>query len=126
MVLPILILMIVGLINLGILITSQIILIQASWEGARTGATLDPAVGEGDAEITGSIQASLVGILHPEEVVITIEPNELDRSKMESPLPRGHAIKVALDYPIQVGYPFPITVPLHAEATSRIEYSNPP
>ena len=49
-VLPILLLLMLGLINLGVLINAQIILTQAAWEGARAGTTLNPSWGEGDAE----------------------------------------------------------------------------
>lgn len=125
-VVPLLLLMILGLLNLGILITSQIILTQASWEGARTGATLDPSIGEGDGEIMGSVRSSLSGLLHPETVTITIEPDELTRAGMDFPLPRGRPITVMAVYPVRLAFPFPLMVPLSANATSRIEYSNPP
>jgi Flp pilus assembly protein TadG len=54
-VLPILLLLMIGLVNLGILVNAQIVLTQAAWEGARAGATIqDPLVG--DDEITGAVR----------------------------------------------------------------------
>jgi len=110
-VLPILLLLMLGLINLGVLINAQIILTQAAWEGARAGTTLNPSLGEGDAEITGAVQAS-------------IHPDEATRAAMSWPKPRGEPLTVRIAYPMNLALPLPITVTLGAEATSRIEYSN--
>src|SRR3989304_5883288 len=54
-VLPILLLLMIGLVNLGILVNAQIVLTQAAWEGARAGDTIrDPVAG--DDEIMGAVR----------------------------------------------------------------------
>lgn len=123
-VLPILLLLMLGLINLGVLINAQIILTQAAWEGARAGTTLNPSLGEGDAEITGAVQASLIGLSDPTSVTVNIHPDEATRAAMPWPKPRGEPLTVRIAYPMNLALPLPITLTLGAEATSRIEYSN--
>lgn len=125
-VLPVVLLLMVGLINLGVMINAQIILTQAAWEGARAGATLDPFAGEGDAEIEGAVQASIRSLSDPSAVLIAITPDETGRSAMGWPKPRGEPLQVQLAYPLQLALPMPLTITLGAEATSRIEYSNLP
>ena len=122
--LPVLLIVMLGMINLGILVNAQIILTQAAWEGARAGATLtDPA--NGDAEITGAVQAALTG-LDAGAVLIEIDPDQTDYPRDQpGPLPRGHPLTVRLEYPLSMTLPFPVTVPLRAEAVSRMEYQNP-
>jgi hypothetical protein len=122
--LPVLLLVMLGLVNLGILMNAQIILTQAAWEGARAGATItDPA--QGDAEIVGAVQAALAGV-DASRVQIDIDPaqGEFPRNQ-PGPLPRGHPLAVRLEYPLSMTLPFPVTVPLRAEAVSRMEYQNP-
>jgi hypothetical protein len=113
-----------GLINLGILMNSQIILTQAAWEGARAGATLaNPA--NGDGEIVGAVRAALAGV-DASLVEIEIEPAQgVFPRDQPGPLPRGHSLTVRLEYPLSLTLPFPVTVPLRAEAVSRMEYQNP-
>ena len=123
-VLPILLLLMLGLINLGMLINAQIILTQAAWEGARVGTTLDPSMGEGDAEIAGAVQTALTGLTNPASVGIDIEPDEPARSLMSWPKPRGEPLTIRLVYSLNIAVPMLVTVNLGAEATSRIEYSN--
>jgi hypothetical protein len=125
-VLPVVLLLMVGLINLGVIINAQIILTQAAWEGARAGATLDPFSGEGDAEIEGAVQAAIRGLSDPSVVLITITPDEGSRSVMGWPKPRGEPLEIRLAYPLQLALPIPFNVTLGAEAISRIEYSNLP
>jgi hypothetical protein len=122
--LPVLLLVMLGLINLGILVNSQIILTQAAWEGARAGATLtDPS--NGDAEIAGAVLAALRG-LDPTSVTIEIDPAQFDYPRDQpAPLPRGHPLAVRLEYSLPMALPFSVTVPLRAEAVSRMEYQNP-
>jgi hypothetical protein len=122
--LPVLLLIMLGLINLGILMNSQIILTQAAWEGARAGATLaNPA--DGDAEIVGAVRAALAGV-DASLVEIDIEPaqGEFPRDQ-PGPLPRGRPLAIRLEYPLSLTLPIPVTVPLRAEAVSRMEYQNP-
>ena len=123
-VLPILLLLMLGLINLGVLINAQIILTQAAWEGARAGTTLNPSLGEGDAEIIGAVQASLIGLSDLSSVTVSIYPDEAARAALPWPKPRGEPLTVRLAYPMNLALPLPLTVTLGAEATSRIEYSN--
>jgi hypothetical protein len=113
-----------GLINLGILMVSQIVLTQAAWEGARAGATLtNPA--QGDAEITGAVQAALAGV-DAGRVEIDIDPTQGEFPRDQpGPLPRGRPLTVRLEYPLTMTLPFPVTVTLRAEAVSRMEYQNP-
>lgn len=125
-ILPVLLLLMIGLINLGVIINAQIILTQAAWEGARTGSTLDPFEGEGDAEIQGAVQRSLRGLNDPSAVQIEIVPDEGARSAMPWPEPRGEPLVIRLAYPLYLSLPFPINLTLGAEASSRIEYSNLP
>ena len=122
--LPVLLIVMLGMINLGILVNAQIILTQAAWEGARAGATLtDPP--NGDAEITGAVQAALTG-LDAGAVLIEIDPAQTDYPRDQpGPLPRGHPLTVRLEYPLSMTLPFPVIVPLRAEAVSRMEYQNP-
>jgi len=123
-VLPILLLVMLGLINLGVLINAQIILTQAAWEGTRAGAILDSSMGEGDAEIIGAVRAAMTGLSDPTTVIVNINPDEPARAAMSWPKPRGEPLTVRLAYPMNLALPLPITITLGAEATSRIEYSN--
>lgn len=125
-VLPVLLLLLIGLINLGFLINAQIILTQAAWEGARVGATLDPANGEGDEEINGAVQSAMIGFLDASDAGISISPDEYARTSMSWPKPRGEQLTVTLSYPVNLTLPVPITLSLGAQAISRIEYSNLP
>jgi len=122
--LPILLLLILGLVNLGILMQAQIVLTNAAWEGARAGATItDPA--HGDEEIIGAVQRSLYG-LDASRVTIDIDPeqDEPPRDK-PGPLPRGQPLTVSLEYRLTMSLPVSVTVPVRARAVSRMEYRNP-
>jgi len=112
-VLPILLLLMIGLVNLGILVNAQIVLTQAAWEGARAGATIsDPSAG--DDEITGAVRRA-ASPLDAGAVLIDIDPRQSEYPRNEpGPMPRG--------YPLT----FTVTIPVRAEAVSRMEYSNPP
>ena len=122
--LPVLLILMLGMINLGILVNAQIILTQAAWEGARAGATLvDPS--NGDAEITGAVMAALAGVDFG-AVHIEIDPDQTEYPRNQpGPLPRGHPLTVRLEYPLSMAIPFLVTVPVRAEAVSRMEYQNP-
>src|SRR3990172_1177524 len=124
-VLPILLLLMIGLVNLGILVNAQIVLTQAAWEGARAGATIrDPVAG--DDEIIGAVRRA-VSALDADAVLIDIDPTQSDYPRTEpAPLPRGYPLTVQLEYPLTLNLPFTITIPVRAEAVSRMEYSNPP
>jgi len=124
-VLPILLLLMIGLVNLGILVNAQIVLTQAAWEGARAGATIqDPLTG--DEEIVGAVRRA-ARPLEAEAVLIEIEPAQSDYPRTgPAPLPRGHPLTVRLEYRLTLNLPFTVTIPVRAEAVSRMEYSNPP
>lgn len=123
-VLPVLLLLTVGLVNLGLMIVAQMELTQAAWEGARAGATISDPVA-GDREITGAVRAALF-VLNSDEVEIDIEPTQDDWPRSEpGPLPRGHPLTVRLRYQYPLRLPLAIEVPLEAQAVSRMEYQNP-
>src|SRR3990170_5640593 len=90
-VLPILLLLMIGLVNLGILVNAQIVLTQAAWEGARAGATIqDPLTG--DEEIIGAVRRA-ASPLEADAVLIEIDPAQSDYPRTEpAPLPRGHPL----------------------------------
>lgn len=122
--LPILLLLMLGLVNLGILMHAQIVLTNAAWEGARAGATItDPA--HGDEEIFGAVQRSLSG-LDASRVTIDIDPEQDEPPRDQpGPMPRGHALAVSLEYRLTMSLPLVIEVPVRARAVSRMEYRNP-
>ncbi len=124
-VLPILLLLMIGLVNLGILVNAQIVLTQAAWEGARAGATIsDPSAG--DDEITGAVRRA-ASPLDAGAVLIDIDPRQSEYPRNEpGPMPRGYPLTVRLEYPLTLNLPFTVTIPVRAEAVSRMEYSNPP
>lgn len=124
LVLPVLLLLAIGLVNLGLMINAQIELTQAAWEGARAGATLtDPD--NGDSEILGAVHAAL-NSLDPNQVGIEIEPQQDEWPRTEPwPLPRGHPLSVTLGYEYPLYLPLAPEVPLEARAVTRMEYQNP-
>lgn len=125
-VLPVLLLLVLGLINLGVVVITQIVITQAAWEGARAGATLDRAAGEGDAQIIGAVKAA-VRPLDPDRTSIDIEPSESEAPRsLPWPAPRGEPLTVRVGYDVRLSLPFPLTMNLRAQATSRMEYQNPP
>jgi len=126
LILPILLLLLVGLINVAVLVQSQIILTHAAWEGARTGATLNIESGEGDAEIVGAVLRASIGIQRPDRIGILIDPAEEARGVIPWPGPRGLPLTVSLEYPLTILLPLAVELRLRAQAASRIEYSNPP
>lgn len=122
--LPILLLLMLGLVNLGILMHAQIVLTNAAWEGARAGATItDPA--HGDEEIIGAVQRSLSG-LDAVRVTIDIDPEQDEPPRNQpGPMPRGQPLTVSLEYRLTMNLPVAIEVPVRARAVSRMEYRNP-
>ena len=122
--LPILLLLILGLVNLGILMQAQIVLTNAAWEGARAGATIaDPA--HGDEEILGAVQRSLSG-LDASRVTIDIDPEQDESPRTQpGPLPRGQPLAVSLEYRLTMSLPVSVEIPVRARAVSRMEYRNP-
>ena len=124
LVLPILLLVILGTVNLGWLVTTQVILTHAAWEGARAGATLTEPE-HGDEEITAAILRSAVG-LDGSLLVTDIDPGQDEFPRDQPwPLPRGHPLRIRVEYPLTLHLPVAVTVPLRAEAVTRMEYQNP-
>ncbi len=123
-VLPVLLLLTVGMVNVGLMITAQMELTQAAWEGARAGATMtDP--GAGDSEIIGAVQNALTS-LDSGLLQIDIDPAADEAPRTEpGPEPRGRPLVVTLRYRYPLYLPAAIEVPLEARAVSRIEYQNP-
>jgi len=122
--LPLLLVLMLGLVNLGILMHAQIVLTNAAWEGARAGATIiDPV--HGDEEIIGAVQRSLSG-LDASRVTIDIDP-EQDESPRDQPgpMPRGQPLTIGLEYRLKMSLPVVVEVPVRARAVSRMEYMNP-
>lgn len=124
LVLPVLLLLTIGLINVGLMIEAQLELSHAAWEGARAGATMrDPS--SGDDEITGAVLAAL-SLVDADLVEIDINPSAQEWPRTEPwPLPRGYALTVRLRYTFPLMLPLAPTVPLEAQAVSRMEYQNP-
>jgi hypothetical protein len=121
---PVILLLILGMINLGALVNAQIILTQAAWEGARAGATLDISLGEGDEQIFGAVERALAG-LDPGQAQIEIDPSQDEPPRdLPPPHPRGSPLTVTIRYPLTLTLPFPVTLDLTSQATSRMEYSN--
>lgn len=122
--LPILLLLMPGLVNLGLLMHAQIVLTNAAWEGACAGATItDPA--HGDEEIIGAVQRSLAG-LDASRVTIDIDPEQDEPPRDQpGPMPRGEALAVSLEYRLKMSLPLVVEVPVRARAVSRMEYRNP-
>jgi hypothetical protein len=124
-VLPVLLLLLLGLVNMGVFVVTDIVLTHAAWEGARAGATLrDPAAG--DTEIIGAVHGA-VGFLDLDVLQIEIDPTQEEYPRDQPyPMPRGHPLSVRLAYPLTLHLPFAIKVEVRAEAVSRMEYYNPP
>lgn len=124
LVLPVLLLLAIGLVNVGLMINAQIELTQAAWEGARAGATItDPS--SGDSEIIGAVHAAL-NSLDPGAVQIDIEPEADEWPRNQPwPMPRGHSLTVTLGYSYPLYLPIAPEVPLTAQAVTRMEYQNP-
>jgi hypothetical protein len=122
--LPVLLVLVLGLINLGLLVNAQVILTQAAWEGARAGATVaDPA--RGDAEIVAAVKGAVTG-LNPDSVRIEIDPRQDEPPRNQPwPMPRGNPLTVRLEYDLNLSLPLTLQVAVRASAVSRIEYQNP-
>jgi len=123
LVLPLLLFLLVGLIELGIVLQAQIILTNAAWEGARAGALIvDPI--HGDAEILAAVHRAALG-LDPARLATDIDPAQDEPPRCDPwPAPRGATLRVAVIYRLPLAIP-PIVLPLAAEAVTRIEYQNP-
>lgn len=123
LVLPIFLGLMVVVIDLGLVWTAQIMVINAAWEGARAGATITDAQ-NGDEEIMGAARDALYGFDGP-ELIIEIDPaqDEPPRS-LPFPAPRGECLTVTVQYPLRLSIP-PLIIPVTGRAVTRMEYQNP-
>lgn len=123
LVLPLLLFLLVMMLEVGRLLYVQIVVTNAAWEGARTGATLaNPS--RGDAEIVGAVQRAAYG-LDPARLRVEIRPaqNEFPRNQ-PAPYPRGHPLTVTVTYEVEL-FLLSRSVPVSAQATTVMEYQNP-
>jgi hypothetical protein len=123
-VLPVVLLLILGMVNVGFLLHVYSSLTHAAWEGARAGATLDNP-SEGDNEIRGAVLDALRG-LDTSRLRLEISPSQDEPPRDQpGPEPRGRPLSVSVSLPSTVQLPFPVEVWLRASAVSRMEYQNP-
>jgi len=122
--LPVLLLLVLGLVNIGLLINAQIAVTQSAWEGARAGAIIsDPA--QGDQEIVGAVKRSVPGF-NADLLQIDIDPQQDETPRDQPwPAPRGSPITVTVSYPMTLFIPVAVNVSVSARAVSRMEYQNP-
>lgn len=123
LVFPILLFLLVMMLEVGRLIYVQIVVTNAAWEGARTGAVLsDPS--RGDAEIVGAVQRAAYG-LDPGRLKIDINPTQYEFPRNQpAPYPRGYPLTVKVTYEVEL-FLLSINVPISAQATTIMEYQNP-
>lgn len=122
-VLPLLILLMVVILDLGIIFYTQMTVTNAAWEGARAGATImDPD--QGDQEIIGAVQASVQG-LNVSNLKIDIDPTQDESPRNQPfPAPRGSPLSVTVQYQLVLTLPNQI-LPITGKAVTRMEYQNP-
>jgi len=122
-VLPLLLLTMVLMIDLGLILYGQMAVSNAAWEGARAGATIvNPE--NGDAEIEGAALIAAYGLpIEKLEVDIDPEQDEFPRNQ-PYPSPRGESISVVVVYRLGLIFP-PVEIPLTGRAVTRMEYQNP-
>lgn len=123
LILPLLLLMMVLMIDLGFLFYSQVVVTNAAWEGARTGATLQESEG-GDQRITSAVIQAAYG-LDPDRLVIEIDPREDEYPRNQAyPAPRGEDLKVLVEYRMRLNL-LSRSIPVTGKAVTRMEYQNP-
>lgn len=122
-VLPLLLLTMVLMIDLGLILYGQMAVSNAAWEGARAGATIvNPE--NGDSEIEGAALTAAYGLpIGKLEIDIDPEQDEFPRNQ-PFPNPRGSSISVVVVYRLNLLFP-PIEIPLTGMAVTRMEYQNP-
>jgi hypothetical protein len=113
LVLPILLLLVFGIIEFGLIFFDNLVITQAAREGARVGV-----VGGSDAEIMETVEYS-AGSLDLSLLQIGIEPDQTERSQ-------GDPLKVEVHYNVPIMTPImgqllPNPYPLHAVVTMRME-----
>jgi len=122
-VLPVLLILMVGIVDFGIIFYTQMTVTNAAWEGARAGATIvNPA--QGDQEITGAVQAAAYG-LDSSQLLIDIDPAQDEPPRnLPFPAPRGESLTVTVQYKVELSFPA-LTLPVTGQAVTRMEYQNP-
>jgi Flp pilus assembly protein TadG len=122
-VLPVLLLLMVGIVEFGIIFYTQMTITNAAWEGARAGATIvDPS--QGDQEIIGAVEAAAYG-LDITRLIIDINPAQDEAPRDQPfPAPRGDPLTVTVQYQVELSFPA-ITLPVTGQAVTRMEYQNP-
>lgn len=113
LVLPILLLLVFGIIEFGIIFFDNLVITQAAREGARVGV-----VGGSDTEIRGIVEQS-AGSLDLSRMQIVIDPDQSGRS-------RGDSLKVEVYYNVPIltpimGQLIPNPYPLEAAVIMRVE-----
>lgn len=113
LVLPIILLILLGIIDFGLMFNNYLMLGNASREGARTAA-----VGASDSEIT-SLVANVAATLDVSKITVTITPSQAYRKK-------GDEVVVTVDYDYNMITPIISSIvpgPLHLSSRSvmRIE-----
>jgi len=123
LVLPILLVLMVGTIELGVVMYTQIVVTNAAWEGARAGATItDPS--QGDAQIIGAVQRAAYG-LDSTRLIVEISPTQHEPPRnLPYPAPRGAPLTVRVAYPVHLAFP-PLDFQIAAQAVTTMEYQNP-
>ncbi|NPA72500.1 MAG: pilus assembly protein [Gammaproteobacteria bacterium] len=123
LILPILLALMVGTIELGVIMYTQIVVTNAVWEGARAGAVItDPS--QGDAQIIGAINRAAYG-LDTSRLIIEISPSQDEPPRnLPYPEPRGAPLTVKVTYPLHLALP-PMDLNISAQATTIMEYQNP-
>lgn len=112
-VLPVLLLLVMGILQFGMMLNSYLTIENASREGARAGI-----IGDSDAEIQSLIVSTSPG-LDPKNLTITITPDETSRKS-------GDSLTVTVSYNYNLTVPivsalFNNAVILNGQTTMRVE-----
>lgn len=113
LVLPVVILILSGIIDFGLLLNNYQVITNASREGARVAA-----VGYTDSEIVDVVR-NAAGILDPGQLLIDIDPPESDREK-------GDEVTITIEYNYTLFTPIisaivPNPVRIESKMTMRVE-----
>ena len=122
-VLPLLLIFMTVIVQLGILLFTQMIVSNAAWEGARAGATVRDS-GNGDQEILGAVISASPG-LDSNRLSIEIHPSQDEFPRNQPyPQPRGSELQVIVTYPVSLILPT-LDLPVTGKGVSVMEYQNP-
>jgi uncharacterized protein (UPF0333 family) len=122
-VLPLLLIFMTIIVQLGVLFFTQMIVSNAAWEGARAGATIRNS-SNGDLEIMGAVISASAG-LDSNRLSIEIHPSQDEFPRDQPyPQPRGSEIQVIVTYPVSIILPT-FDLPVTGKGVSVMEYQNP-